>query len=123
MNNPLVLIELSENTVLTIFGLILTGILALAGALWRFSGKFSTVETKLDTHKQEITSKVDNLERDFRSYADDLYEHTSDANVHTTFEYRQSVNARFDKIEATITHGHNILENKIDKLIDWALKK
>ncbi len=67
---------------------------------------------------KETANKVDSLTKAFAEHSEELYSHTTDSNVHTTFEQRQAINARFDRIEHTMTDGHNRIETKIDRLYE-----
>lgn len=71
---------------------------------------------------EETAEKVDALTQAFDEHRDDLHTHIGDTNVHSNFEYRQSVAARFAELKHDITDGHNRIENKIDKLIDRLMK-
>ena len=65
---------------------------------------------------KETANKVDSLTKAFAEHSEDLYSHTADSSVHTTFEQRQAINARFDRIETAMTDGHNRIEIKLDRL-------
>ena len=67
---------------------------------------------------KETANKVDSLTKAFAEHSEDLYSHTADSNVHTTFEQRQAINARFDRIEHTMNDGHNRIEIKIDRIYE-----
>lgn len=66
-------------------------------------------------------SDIASTARSSKIAADDLREdfdsHKLDASVHTTFEFRQSVNSRLDRIEDEVKGGHDRIEAKIDR---WA---
>lgn len=71
---------------------------------------------------KETANKVDSLTKAFAEHSEDLYSHTGDASVHTTFEQRQAINARFAELKHEMVDGHNRIENKIDKVIDRLMK-
>ena len=71
---------------------------------------------------EETAEKVDALTQAFDEHRDELHTHIGDTNVHSNFEYRQSVTARFAELKRDVTDGHNRIENKIDKLIDRLMK-
>lgn len=100
-------IEANFISILTILG----GWIASAVTLvWKLS--------QIVAGNKETANKVDSLTKAFAEHSEDLYSHTADSNVHTTFEQRQAINARFDRIEHTMTDGHNRIEIKIDRIYE-----
>lgn len=71
---------------------------------------------------EETAEKVDALTQAFEEHRDELHTHIGDTNVHSNFEYRQSVAARFAELKHDNAECHNRIENKIDKLIDRLMK-
>ncbi len=67
--------------------------------------------------------KMESLAKAFREHEMAFDGHASDGAIHTTFEYRQSINARLDKIETEVKDGHYRIDAKLDKLIDKLLVK
>lgn len=65
--------------------------------------------------------KIDKLAKDLEDHADDLDKHKTDQSIHTTFEFRQSVQARFDRLQDEMTIGHGAIEAKIDRMTDRLL--
>jgi len=107
----LLLSTLGEWLEANLLGLIvaIVGWLSSAAVLiWKLSQVVASIK--------ETDNKVESLAKAFAEQGDDLYGHTADSSVHTTFEQRQAINARFDKIETSMTNGHNRIENKIDRL-------
>ncbi len=94
----------------------LVGWLSSAAVLiWKLSQVVASIK--------ETDNKVESLAEAFAKQGDDLYGHTADSTVHTTFEQRQAINARFDKIERTMENGYNRIENKIDRWAEKMLNK
>lgn len=67
---------------------------------------------------KETAEKVDRLTDAIDKQSDDLHSHVADTAVHTTFEQRQAINARFDRIES----GNDRIEDKLDSLIQRFIK-
>lgn len=105
---------LGENAIAAI-GLLLTWLVSIAGLIWKISKWAAATEATVD--------KVQALTIAFEKHENDLDGHVKDGNVHTTREQRQAINARFDKIERDLSDGHNRIENKLDKLTDWMMKR
>lgn len=72
---------------------------------------------------EETAKKVDALTQAFDEQRDDLHAHTMDSSVHTTFEQRQAINARFDKIESSMEAGHARIEAKLDRWAERIMSK
>ncbi len=106
--------EWFETNVLTIVSLLAGWLITAGGLIWKLSG------IAADTKSNGV--KVEALAKAFEDHEDNFRAHESDTNVHSNFEYRQSVNARFAEIKHEMADGHNRIENKIDKLIDRLIK-
>ncbi len=109
---------LQENAVtiiIAVVGWFVSSIGAAAGVIWKIS--------RLVAVSEATGNEVKGLAVRFERHENDLDEHVRDATVHTTFEQRQAIYARFDKIERDLTEGHNRIENKLDKLTDWMMKR
>lgn len=101
--------EWIEANAVAIIGSILGWILSAAGILWYVSQAVS--------YSKANGEKLKELAKAFEDHADDFDKHKSDASIHTTFEFRQHVQSKFDRIEDEIKTGHERIENKIDR---WA---
>lgn len=83
--------------------------------IWKLSGIAAT--SRSNGERMEALAKA------FKEHEDDFDRHTSDASVHTTFEQRMAINARFDRIESSIERGHANIESKIDRMTERLLNK
>ena len=106
--------EWMETNALAIVGMVVGWLISLGGLIWYLSGIAASTKSNGE--------KVDALAKSFSDHEDNFRAHESDTNVHSNFEYRQSVNARFAELKHEMTDGHNRIENKIDKLIDRLIK-
>lgn len=110
--------EWLEQNALGIIVAIIGWVSSAAVLIWKLS--------RVVQSSEETAEKVDALTQAFEEHRDDLHTHIGDTNVHSNFEYRQSVAARFAELKHDVTEGHNRIhnriENKIDKLIDRLMK-
>ena len=118
MKIPLLLLAtfgewLGENAIAAI-GVLITWLVSIAGLIWKIS--------KWATLTEATGDKVEALKLSFERHEHDLDGHVKDSSVHTTFEQRQAINARFDKIEHSIIDGHNRIENKVDRVLELIFK-
>lgn len=60
--------------------------------------------------------KLEKLAKSFEDHADDFDKHKTDSSVHTTFEFRQHVQSKFDRLEDEMKSGHERIELKIDRI-------
>jgi len=95
-----------------------TWLTSLGGLIWYLRGELSSIKAT----GQANGEKVEALGKQFADHADDLDAHVRDGNMHTTFEYRQSVQAQFLEIKKDMHEGHNRIENKLDRLVDRLIK-
>lgn len=102
--------EWFEANIVSIVVAVITWLITAGGMLWGLATLAASI--------RETSKKVDALTLSIQTHGDDLYDHAQDGNVHTTFEYRQSVNARFDRVEAQIHSGNTELSTKIDRLLE-----
>ena len=94
----------------------LVGWLSSAAVLiWKLSGIASQIQTSND--------KMEALALAFKEHEDSFDIHKTDSTVHTTFEFRQSVNGRLDRLEDTVKEGHLAIEAKIDRWAEKMLSK
>lgn len=105
---------LGENAIAAA-ALFITWLVSIAGLIWKVSKWAAATEAAVD--------KVEALTLAFEKHENDLDGHVKDNNVHTTREQRQAIYSRFDKIEGDLRDGHNRIENKLDKLTDWMMKR
>lgn len=111
--------EIVEQNIVTIVLAVIGWAITMLGAVfvmvWRMSQAVAASRNN-GTMIEQLTNR-------FQAHEEDFDHHKSDDRVHTTFEYRQSVNARFDRIEDTMKEGHNRIENKIDAAMNALLRK
>lgn len=110
--------EWIEANGLAVLSMVAGWLISIGGLIWYLSGKFARFESQ----SKVSNDKVEALAKAFSEHEDDFRSHAQDTDVHSNFEYRQSVNARFAEIKHEMTDGHNRIENKIDKLIDRLIK-
>lgn len=100
--------EYIEANLISIITILAGWIASAATLVWKLS--------QIVAGNKETANKVDSLTKAFAEHSEDLYSHTADSNVHTTFEQRQAINARFGELKQELSDGHNRIENKIDRL-------
>jgi flagellar basal body-associated protein FliL len=110
--------EWVEGNILVIIALVVGWLISTLSTVATVSWFISGIAANTKSNGE----KVEALAKQFEHHVNEMDDHRQDSNLHTTFEYRQSVNARFDKIERGMTDGHNRIENKIDRLIDRLIK-
>lgn len=94
--------------------------LAVAVVSWLTSaGALVWVLSQISASSKANDKKLEHLSKKFDGHAEDFDRHKSDSSVHTTFEFRQSVGGRLDRIEDEMKNGHERIEAKIDR---WAEK-
>lgn len=100
---------------MAVVAMVLAWLASSGGLLWKISQAVAASEANGE--------KVEALAKAFAEHTDELDEHRRDNNVHTTFEQRQAIYSRLDKIENSVQDGHNRIENKIDRLTEMVFKK
>lgn len=100
-----------ELNALTIVLAVIGWVAPFAGLIWRLS---------------QLSAKVDNVAAEQARLTATANGHIDNQNVHTTRDYRDSVEQRFDNIDKRfdeIKDAHNRMEGKIDRVLDIVINR
>jgi hypothetical protein len=98
--------------------------LAVAVFSWLTSaGALVWALSQISASSKANGEKLEDLAAAFEHHAKDFDKHKTDANVHTTFEFRQSIGGRLDRLEDEVKNGHERIESKIDRWAERIMQK